>query len=150
MGDFSWGQILIGLLSAGAMGTFIAFAKLVSDRLDKRAERMRAKKKEEIDGAVEVKRLEMEGKHSASDELWRINEWQAARIKELEAELEEQETKYSFSRPTVTKVYANIRAIRKEISHLNLMVMSEEDTNVFMRRFGEVLTLLDETESILP
>jgi capsule polysaccharide export protein KpsE/RkpR len=122
----------------------------ISGRLDKRKERIKALSESEIANRTEMKRYELDANNAVHTQLWEIIKEQKAEISELQEELKEVESTATLQRPAVNKIYANLRAMRKEIESLNLMILSEEETNVFMRRFQAVKLLLDETEGLLP
>lgn len=153
--EFSLTQIVIAALSSGGilsglvtLGVFIN--KLLTDRRKTRQDR----EDKVIHDSVESKRLELEfeDKHAAAvvDNLWKLLDARDRHIASLKTDLQVCEEQSSLSRPMLIQVYKNVRAIRKEIESLNVMVLSDEDTNVFMRRFQIVKQLLDETENILP
>jgi hypothetical protein len=47
------------------------------------------------------------------------------------------------------KIYSHIREMRTELDSLNVMVLDEEQTNVFMRRFRNVKEILNKVEAVL-
>lgn len=129
---------LTGLISAA-----VAINKILTERRKVREQRQR----DLIHDTIEGRRLDLE--HSDRKEadalaaVWKI-------VDRLEHENEDIEKLATLTRPTIVKIARNLREMRKEIESLNLMILDEKETNVFMRRFQRVKELLDETENILP
>jgi chromosome segregation ATPase len=126
----------------------------VTVRLDARKARLAAAETNRIADSIEVRKLEADtetrGNDSLVANLWKFIAEKDAEIAELKKEIEECEAAAKLNRPTINKIYAKLRAMRTEIESLNVMVLNEEETNVFMRRFNQVKLLLDETEGLLP
>lgn len=149
--EFTTKEIILAILGSGALvGGIISALTFVSSYVDKRRERAKEKSNELIHDSIEAKRLQGELQttkdNTVIENLWKLIEEYKREIEDLERDLKAA----SMSRATVNTVYRNIRAIRKEIESLNVMILSEEDTNVFMRRFQTVKQILDETENLLP
>lgn len=151
MEGFSWWQIFAAIGgSAGFITAIIAAFNAVTARLDARKKRIAGGVESKIANAVEVKRLQAETDGKTQDSLvgnlWKIIEAKETEIAKLEKELEQTEQHSSLSRPTITKIYIQLRAMRKEIESLTVMRLDDEQTNVFVRRFEKVKECLDEIE----
>lgn len=120
--------------------TVISF---IVGRIDKRRERHKEEAEMELSHSAEADRIKLDSKNSTEAALWKI-------IEELKENLAEEKKFATLTRPNVIKIAGDVRAIRKEIESLNLMILNEEETNVFMRRFQTVKQLLDQIETILP
>lgn len=136
--------------SGGLIGGIVAAFVFTTSRLDKRRERIKEKQRQDISESADMKKFELDSQNSVHDHLWEIIREKDAEIQRLSNEIEDIEKTSTIQRPVVLKIYANLRSMRKEIESLNLMILSEEETNVFMRRFQTVKVLLDETEGLLP
>lgn len=144
-------EIILALIGGGGfLAGLISLFNAIAVRLDARRKNKKEDKAEQFLHVSEAEKLKLEGNKNAADLLWKIIEEKNAEIRELKTEVEDAEKFAALTRPNVIKLAADVRAIRKEIESLNVMVLSEEDTNVFMRRFQAVKVLLDDIESILP
>lgn len=149
--EASWMQIILAVLSSGGIiGTIISVLIYASGRMDKRRERMDKQKQLDVSQTADLKRLELDEDKSIEGALWRIIEEKNDEIAQLKAEVSDVTNTSSLSRPRVTQIYKAVRLMRKEIDSLNLMILNEEETNVFMRRFRAVKDYLDEIETSLP
>lgn len=148
-------KIVLAVLGSGGFITGIVMAfNAIAARLDARRKRLEEAELKRIADAVELKRLEaITGEKSSEtliQNLWKIIESKNVEIEGLKQEINECEKKATLDRPVINQVYAKLRAMRREIESLNVMVLNEEETNVFMRRFNTVKALVEETEGLLP
>lgn len=148
--EFTTKEIILAVLgSGGFIGGFIAIFVFITARLDKKRERDKALLESEITKTSDMKRFELDSSNSVHSQLWEIINEHKAENKLLSEQVEELERIAVLQWPTRLKIHANLRQMRKEIESLNLMILSEDETNVFMRRFQTVKVLLDETEGML-
>ena len=152
-----WTTEKIVILIFGGGGTITGLVLLfnaIAARIDIRNERKKKADLDRIANAVEVKRLQADTDERSAEtlvsNLWKLVETKNKEIAELKQEIEQLEKEGKLTRPVINQIYAKLRAMRKEIESLNLMILNEEETNVFMRRFGAVKMLLDEAEGLLP
>ncbi len=158
MEDFTTPQIILaGFVSLGGISGFVAFASLVAARLDKRRERLKEGRKEQLD----ARKLELESEEKKDarerEDCWKIvdakNQQIAdlkGEIKGLEDELAETVKGSKLSRKMINQIYENLASMKNELKHLNMMIWDDEKTNVFMTRFAAVQAKIDETEALLP
>lgn len=144
MDSFTSKDILLAFIgSAGILGGVMTVISFIVGRIDKRRERIREERDLEVSHSVGIDRVRLDSATATEAALWKI-------IQELKESLAEEKRFATLTRPNVIKIAADVRAIRKEIESLNLMILNEEETNVFMRRFQTVKQLLDQIETILP
>lgn len=153
--EYSAKEIALAVVGGGGLiGGCVALFSFVAARLDARTQKTEADEKRRLADAVEMRRIEAEREGRDADalveNLWKLIGEKDSELKAQRLEIADLETKATTNRPMLLKVYANLRAMRREIESLNVMVLSEEETNVFMRRFQTVKVLLDDTESLLP
>lgn len=147
MEGFTGRELLIAILgSGGFIGGLVGLLSFLSSRIDKRRQRLDKEQHMHVSQSTDMRRFELDKENSVQQQLWKIIEEREAECKELETALKES----TLSRPQILKIGKNIREMRKEIESLNVMILDEEQTNVFMRRFQTVKQLLDETEGMLP
>lgn len=149
--DLGWKEIMIAILGGGGLlAGLISLLNFIATRLDARRKNKKEDKAEQSLHTTETERLKLEGNKNSIDLLWKIIDEKNIEICELKIEVTNAEKFATLTRPNVIKLAADIRLIRKEIESLNLMILNEEETNVFMRRFQNVKVLLDDIENILP
>ncbi len=122
---------------------------LITHELDARRQRAEAR----IGDSLEIQRLKLDysgkGTEALIEKLWKLNDDQEREIKELKAELEDAEKAERINRPTIMKIFTIVREIRNEMDSLNIMLLNEEETNVFARRWGNVKIHLTQLEAVL-
>lgn len=149
--DLTPGEVVVAIVgSGGLIAGSISLFSFITGRLDVRRKRLKETLAKEISQTADMKRFDLDATNLVHNQLWEIIKERDVKITALEGEIEVLDEKAILQRPTILKVYANLRAMRKEIESLNLMILNEEETNVFMRRFQTVKVLLDETEAMLP
>lgn len=149
--EFTAKEIIVMVLgSGGFIGGLISLFVFITGRLDKRKERTKEELKTQISQSADMKRFELDSSNAVHAQLWEIINAQQTHIANLEKDAEELEAKAILQRPTILRIYANIRAMRSEIDGMNVLIMSNDDTSVFMKRFSALKTLLNETEGMLP
>lgn len=152
---FTVQEVVIAILGSGGLigGLVVAFNAITS-RLDARRKRLEEADQKKISTAIEGRRLEIESAGRGTDaliaNLWKMIDDKDKELEEVKAELDECNKKYSFSRPVTTVVYRNARAIISEIEAMNVLVLNEEQTQVFMRRFTRMKELATEIQEVLP
>lgn len=155
MQEWTAKDIILTVLGSGTfIGSVIVVFNFITARIDARRQRIEATSQRKLADAIEVKKLEVEAEGREVDSvraaMWKLLEERQGEITALKIEIEGLKRQAILDRPLITQIYAKLRAMRKEIESLNLMVLSEEETNVFMRRFNKVKEILDETEGMLP
>jgi predicted RNase H-like nuclease (RuvC/YqgF family) len=147
----SWQEIIIAFLGGGGiLAGLISALNFISARLDTRRKNKKEDREEALTHSTESERIKLDGNKNTNDILWRVIEEKNDEIASLEKKVEDAEKFATLTRPNVIKLAKDVRDIRKEIESLNLMILNEEETNVFMRRFQNVKVLLDDIEAILP
>lgn len=151
MGDFSWATIVVAAIaSIGGISGLVSLVSFVAARLDNRRKRIDAQHDKRLHDSVEFKKLQGASDNTLIENLWKIIADKDRENDELKAELDECNKKYSFSRPITTTVYQNARGIIAEIEAMNIMILDEEQTQVFMRRFAKMRELALEIQKVLP
>jgi hypothetical protein len=146
--------LLLGSLVGGFVAGLIKVFGVITARLDARRKRIDDAKVREIATAVEVKKLQAdtdEKSHAALiQNLWQIIESKNDEIAECKREIEELEKTGKLTRPVITKINAKLRAVRREVESLAILISNAPEAEVFMQRFATLNTLLDQTEELLP
>jgi len=124
--------------SVGIIGGLIPVAVFVYSRLDK--------KKEQHAGDLHEYN---DAQKSVVDALNKIIETKDAEIAKLQAKLESTENKGILTLPKIQKLNAEIRTMREALSRLNVLVMSQEETNIFAERFATIKEGIAHIEEIL-
>lgn len=124
--------------SVGIIGGLIPVAVFVYSRLDK--------KKEQHAGDLHEYN---DAQKSVVDALNKIIETKDAEIAKLQAKLESTENKGILTLPKLQKIMAEIRTMREALSRLNVLVMSQEETNIFAERFATIKEGIAHIEEIL-
>lgn len=152
--NFTPGEILAAFLGGGGIiGGVITALSFLSGRLEARRKRIEEKSKSALEKEVDVRRLENEIQYKGTDalvnNLWKLIEEQKIELKAKEAVIEEMEADEKLTRPAVMKIYECVRKIRNEMDSLNIMLLSDEETNVFARRWGNIKVIMCELEETL-
>lgn len=124
--------------SVGIIGGLIPVAVFVYSRLDK--------KKEQHAGDLHEYN---DAQKSVVDALNKMIETKDAEIAKLQAKLESTENKGILTLPKIQKLNAEIRTMREALSRLNVLVMSQEETNIFAERFATIKEGIAHIEEIL-
>jgi len=124
--------------SVGIIGGLIPVAVFVYSRLDK--------KKEQHAGDLHEYN---DAQKSVVDALNKMIETKDAEIAKLQAKLESTENKGILTLPKLQKIMAEIRTMREALSRLNVLVMSQEETNIFAERFATIKEGIAHIEEIL-
>jgi hypothetical protein len=154
MGEFTTTQFLAYLtIAGGAIAGVIKIFTFISHQLDARRKRIEAREQKKLDASVEARRLTLDysekGERNTITELWKLVDDKDEEIKDLEAKLKEAEKAERLNRPTIMKIYGYVRDIRNEMDSLNIMLLSEEETNVFARRWGNIKVIIQNLEAVL-
>jgi peptidoglycan hydrolase CwlO-like protein len=72
-----------------------------------------------------------------------------AEIEKLQQKLNDGENKGILTLPKIQKLNAEIRTMREALSRLNVLVMSQEETNIFAERFATIKEGITHIEEIL-
>jgi uncharacterized protein YlxW (UPF0749 family) len=161
MGEFTISQVL--LILSGTGGFIVVLIKaftFIGQQLDARGKRKDDRERHRLEDSVEARRLVLDyserGERNTITELWKLNDDKDEETKELKTEIRELENKLKdaekaerLNRPTIMRIYTYVRGIRTELDSLNVMVLNEEETNVFMRRFRNVKELIGKIEDVL-
>ena len=124
--------------SVGIIGGLIPVAVFVYSWLDK--------KKEQHAGDLHEYN---DAQKSVVDALNKMIETKDAEIAKLQAKLESTENKGILTLPKLQKIMAEIRTMREALSRLNVLVMSQEETNIFAERFATIKEGITHIEEIL-
>lgn len=147
MGEYSASQYV--LLFSGVVGGVIAIIKAGAFI----AKELEARRQRKIGDIVEVRRLQLDYSDKGIEreliQAWKIVDEKDEQLAEVKAKLKESEQAERLNRPTIMKIYKHIRAIRLELDSLNVLVLDQETTNVFARRWNKVKAEMDEIEAIL-
>jgi len=155
--EFTVPQIVwTALVSSGVVGGIWTLFVFITGRLDIRRKRIAEERAKDISSSADIGRLKLESESHAHDLLWKIIEEHKQEIKdlrtevrELKAELEAAENDERLKRPDVMHIYECVRQIKNEMDSLNIMLLSDEETNVFARRWGNIKTIMVDLESTL-
>jgi chromosome segregation ATPase len=154
MDGFSSSQFL--LILSGASGAIVVLIKIftvIAAELDARRKRHEAGEQKRLGEAVEIRRLQLDytgkGTDTLVENLWKMIGEKEKEIEDLKKELDDSEKAERLNRPTIMRIYSHIREMRTELDSLNVMVLDEEQTNVFMRRFRNVKEILNKVEAVL-
>lgn len=141
--DLTIREILIAILGSGGIigGLFVAF-NFIAGRFDKYRER----KKMNISEAAEIRRVELQVKAQSDNDLV-TNLWKL--VEAGRKEIEELERAERLARPTVVRVYRIIREMRAELDKLHIMVLGEQETAIFAKRWNNIKKLADQLEAII-
>jgi hypothetical protein len=113
--------------SGGIIGGLVAFAVFVYGRMDKKKEMETTDSHSYVDGQKNI-----------VDALNQILESKNAEIARLESKLTEGEGKGILTLPKIQKISAEMRVMREALSKLNVLIMNDEETNIFAERFATV------------
>lgn len=135
--------------SGGFVLAGISLFKFINELLTQR----RTKQKEELADSTLLQRLQLEagskGQDNLTDNLWKIIGEKNAEIVDLKQEVRDCEKAEKLTRPAVSRIYECIRKIKNEMDSLNIMIMSDEETNVFARRWGNIKAIITDLEDSL-
>lgn len=148
-------EIILAVLgSLGGLAGLVSFAAFVGTRLDIRRKRIQTATDKQNNDSVESRRIQLEydgkDKESLVTNLWKMVDQLKARNVELEDEADENDKQFSFNRPVKTKIDQKARSIVSEIDAMNVLMINDEQTQIFMRRFSKVKELAIEIQDILP
>lgn len=154
MDNLSLSQAIMGLSAAGGgVVVLIRIATFVAKELDARRQRIEDRDQKRLEASVEARRLTLDysekGERNTVTELWKLVDDKDEEIKDLEAKLKDAERAERLNRPTIMRIFHHVRAMRSELDHLNLLVLGEEETNIFMTRFRNTKEILGKIEGIL-
>ncbi len=124
--------------SVGIIGGLIPVAVFVYSRLDK--------KKEQHAGDLHEYN---DAQKSVVDALNKMIETKDAEIAKLQAKLESTENKGILTLPKLQKIMAEMRIMREALAKLNVLVMSQEETNIFAERFATIKQGIVNIEKII-
>lgn len=148
--DFSWSQIALALFGSGGfiVGAVTLF-KAFNDALAARRKRIDDKRRQEITNSAEFRRLDTDESDRVVTNLWKIIEQERLENEELRAEVADLKRAEKLARPTISKVFRIIRQMRYELEQVNVMLLSQEETNIFVRRWNAVKQFADDLENLL-
>lgn len=152
--EFTWKEILVTALgSGGLLGGIITFFVFITGRLDARRKRIEDKKAIDISESVELKKLQVQSIQTDTGilitNLWAIINDQKAEIKCLTDELANCEDGDRLSIANVNRIFEYIRQIKNEMDSLNLMLLNDEETNIFAKRWGNIKSIMIDLEKLL-
>lgn len=70
-------------------------------------------------------------------------------IERLKSEIKEYELSDTLSRPKVAKIFVQIRLIWAAFGRLNLMILTQEETNIIAEKFDIIKNAVKEIEDIV-
>lgn len=152
--EYTWKEIIFAALgSSGLIGGVVTAFVFVAGRLDARRKRMDDARSEAIHDSVELKKISMDaalqGNEAIVTSLWRIIEEKNKELAALKADLDDCEKGDRLSNRNVNKIFASLRSVKNEMDSINIMVLGEEETNVFARRWHNIKHILDDLEKTL-
>lgn len=148
--EYSTIQIVVAALgSSGIVGASWTLFVFISGKLEARRKKQEEDRKKEISNAADLRRVEAETGESATKLLWDLIRELKSEVKDLKADLEAAEQAEILTRPAVMHIYECVRQIKNEMDSLNIMLLSDEETNVFARRWANIKAIMVELEATL-
>jgi hypothetical protein len=149
-------EILIAI-GGGSLVFLIQIAQMITGRIDaKRKERQEKEDKEKEESKIhlsnnaELKRLEHESDEAVNAELWRIITAKNLEIQALEEKCKELNMTDSLSRPTLTRIYAAVRKLGRQIEILDSLIVKELAHKDLMLEMEILRQKFNELEQHLP
>lgn len=124
--------------SGGIIGGLVTLAVFVYSRIDKKKERQSSDYHEYATAQKNV-----------VDALNKMLADKDAEIEKLQQKLNDGENKGILTLPKIQKLNAEIRTMREALSRINVLVMSQEETNIFAERFATIKEGIAHIEEIL-
>ncbi len=124
--------------SGGIIGGLVTFAVFVYSRMDKKKEHESANYHEYADAQKNV-----------VEALNKMLESKNAEIERLQHRLDEGEDRGILTVPKIQKINAEMRTMREALSKLNVLIMNDEETNIFAERFSTVKQGIANIEKII-
>lgn len=147
---YSWFQLGVAFVgSSGLVGGLWTAFVFFSGKLEARRKRLVEERAKEISSTADLRRIDIDTGAQGTKLLWDIIAEQKAEIKDLRAELEAAEKAERLDRVSVMTIYECVRQIKNEMDSLNLMILSDHETNVFARRWGNIKTIMISLEATL-
>lgn len=136
--------------SGGIIGGLVSLLVFIAGRLDRKRDRDQEELETSIHSSAEFKRIKLEEKSSVEQSLWRMMEAKDAEIKALREEIAELERTQTLTRPVINNIITIIRAMRKELDSIKVIMLSDEETKYFQARWIALGDKLNELENLIP
>lgn len=150
MWESPYKEIIIALVSGGFVGGLIQFLKFITERIDAKRQEKLEERRQNITEAAELQRIEIQGGEAVEAALWKLLEEKKAEIVALKDELKRCNDGNSLSQPTLTKIYAAVRKLGRQINNLDWLVAKEETHGNLAIEMEILKQNFDELEKILP
>ena len=124
--------------SGGIIGGLVTFAVFVYSRMDKKKEHQSAEHHEYADAQKNV-----------VDALQKMLDSKNAEIERLQNRLSDGENRGILTVSKIQKINAEMRLMREALSKLNVLIMTDEETNIFAERFAAVKEGIKNIEKII-
>lgn len=124
--------------SGGIIGGLVTFAVFVYSRMDKKKEHEVANYHEYADAQKNV-----------VEALNKMLESKNAEIERLQHRLDEGEGKGILTVSKIQKINAEMREMREALSKMNVILLSDQDTNIFAERFTTIKNGITNIEHII-
>lgn len=147
---YSWFQLFVAAAgSSGLVGGLWTAFVFFSGKLEARRKRQIEERAKEISSAADLKRIDIDTGAQSTKLLWDIIAEHKAEIRDLRSELNAAERAERLDRVSVMQIYEYVRQIQNEMDSLNLMILSDHETNVFARRWGNIKAIMVDLKATL-
>lgn len=150
MPEITLKDVLLVVFGGGAISTLIAVLKLIVERYDIARKNKKEDAQEHTTLTIESRRLDLEEEARTRAEWDSILENHKKRIEDLKLEIVELKSSESLSRPTLTKIYQNLRTVRRNLELLDLQIVRLDEHNKLSVSIEALKKALDELEQNLP